>query len=196
MQKYFNPRPPWGGRRGLFLLSFEFYVISIHALRGEGDAFFKVYAKAAHDFNPRPPWGGRPSTHSPLSVRLPHFNPRPPWGGRRRNTSPPHTRNYFNPRPPWGGRHGLASFIGQAGIFQSTPSVGRATCSAVPCKLYQLAFQSTPSVGRATKRCCRYSEKSTNFNPRPPWGGRRRSAQVGRRCSHFNPRPPWGGRLE
>ena len=35
---HFNPRPPWGGRlKNIFLGLFN-YIISIHALRGEGDA--------------------------------------------------------------------------------------------------------------------------------------------------------------
>ena len=79
-------------------------------------------------------------------------------------------------------------------LFQSTPSVGRATIMSIitfsVCK-----FQSTPSVGRATfKRAERnanrfgisihalrgegdYPQKLSAcpreyFNPRPPWGGR------------------------
>ena len=35
---------------------------------------------------------------------------------------------HFNPRPPWGGRHPLHDIeLQRAYIFQSTPSVGRAT---------------------------------------------------------------------
>ena len=35
-----------------------------------------------------------------------------------------------------------------------------------------------------------------NFNPRPPWGGRRYSVnRVTKTFGDFNPRPPWGGRL-
>ena len=62
-----------------------------------------------------------------------------------------------------------------------------------------------------------FKEIQGNFNPRPPWGGRRQSdvideinasfqstPSVGRATGggtdrrqvspHFNPRPPWGGR--
>ena len=57
-------------------------VISIHALRGEGDnMFFKSFRRNV-DFNPRPPWGGRPSPSHVIFEPM-HFNPRPPWGGRR-----------------------------------------------------------------------------------------------------------------
>ena len=58
-------------------------------------------------------------------------------------------------------------------------------------------FQSTPSVGRATERHSRKNQvKDRNFNPRPPWGGRpRRSCASRPPKRYFNPRPPWGGRL-
>ena len=36
--------------------------ISIHALRGEGDALPTSYSPAILDFYPRPPWGGRLNT--------------------------------------------------------------------------------------------------------------------------------------
>ena len=36
-----------------------------------------------------------------------------------------------------------------------------------------------------------------DFNPRPPWGGRRLAgAQLNWAHYYFNPRPPWGGRLD
>ena len=56
-------------------------------------------------------------------------------------------------------------------------------------------FQSTPSVGRATLLLARSQQSLKNFNPRPPWGGRREEASLRPRFTeHFNPRPPWGGR--
>ena len=35
--RYFNPRPPWGGRLHFHMVSDGVPEISIHALRGEGD---------------------------------------------------------------------------------------------------------------------------------------------------------------
>ena len=61
----------------------------------------------------------------------------------------------FNPRPPWGGR--------------------------LPCadpRPANLLFQSTPSVGRATSPIPAIKQQSYNFNPRPPWGGRPSPAAV------------------
>ena len=104
---YFNPRPPWGGRRylrprtakakpfqstpsvgratGYKPVSNLINGISIHALRGEGDGLVRYCLALERHFNPRPPWGGRPSRHT---IFLPCF-----------------------------------------ATFQSTPSVGRATAA-------------------------------------------------------------------
>ena len=78
--RYFNPRPPHGGR----------HLRSVDHRYGGGD------------FNPRPPHGGR---HLPAHQRRGHsryFNPRPPHGGRM--PRPASKSGYFNPRPPHGGR--------------------------------------------------------------------------------------------
>ena len=42
----FNPRPPWGGRLQLELEPYEYKGISIHALRGEGDRYSVLSARA------------------------------------------------------------------------------------------------------------------------------------------------------
>ena len=122
----FNPRPPRGGRQGansgrswqqLFQSTpsarratrrgqstTEIVVISIHALREEGDSHSCGETAKHHHFNPRPPRGGRPrrgarnaacgriSIHAlreegdapkqPTAGALQNFNPRPPRGGR------------------------------------------------------------------------------------------------------------------
>ena len=39
------------------------------------------------------------------------------------------------------------------------------------------------------------SRPQGNFNPLPPYGGRRKKKHSGRWCKHFNPLPPYGGRL-
>ena len=57
-------------------------VISIHALREEGDRGLRQVVGQDFYFYPRPPRGGRPSTpRIPRTTR--NFYPRPPRGGRR-----------------------------------------------------------------------------------------------------------------
>ena len=102
-EKYFNPRPPCGGRLKPV-----------------------VWISGVADFNPRPPCGGRPCPFSsrtsgntfqstppmrgatfiqpPGSVKPSDFNPRPPCGGRPLLVIWMDLPHYFNPRPPCGGR--------------------------------------------------------------------------------------------
>ena len=124
----FYPRPPRGGRpyqrkkpytafkflstpsarRATYsgFPSFTSSIISIHALREEGDDFRRRDFFGLFDFYPRPPRGGRL-----------HFNPR-------------HVADVdFYPRPPRGGRRLPSVMFSCFGIFLSTPSARRATYS-------------------------------------------------------------------
>ena len=57
-------------------------IISIHALRVEGDAKRIVDTLVKKNFYPRPPGGGRPISSKAFS-RATDFYPRPPGGGRQ-----------------------------------------------------------------------------------------------------------------
>ncbi len=125
-ERYFYPRPPRGGRlkRGkMHPAPCKFLstpsarratrhcprprlvkVISIHALREEGDLVIQPFGQTLEDFYPRPPRGGRPAAEtcrgaqSSISIhalceegdmcamtfypRFSDFYPRPPRGGR------------------------------------------------------------------------------------------------------------------
>ena len=240
---YFNPRPPWGGRRQASRPVHLLQNISIHALRGEGDRtkIHRYHRLSAFQSTPsvgRATFPARSSFLVYVSISIhalrgegdlnrvsvplvpQHFNPRPPWGGRRESAPNQYKKETgnFNPRPPWGGRRYLCnSSMRSFYIFQSTPSVGRATVKPPDRAVQALVFQSTPSVGRATKgtglrkppplisiHALRgegdiFSPFTKNqylyFNPRPPWGGRLQNRSRNRQVHrHFNPRPPWGGR--
>ena len=138
------------------------------------------------------------------------------WRATCRKVSRQACAKDFNPRLPWGGRRVLAFSLFDAVIFQSKPSVGRATCAAV-FRRRRFAFQSKPSVGRATAAHKARHRAFFYFNPRPPWGGRLKISKpliynsfisihalrgegdsthstASRLREHFNPRPPWGGR--
>ena len=104
--------------------------ISIHALRGEGDEKAYTLTAGYGDFNPRPPWGGRPvdvedgAGHSAISIHALRGEGDATLAPRKQQQN----RN-FNPRPPWGGRLLCGSAFDLLFVFQSTPSVGRATCT-------------------------------------------------------------------
>ena len=58
--RYFYPRPPRGGRRRRSAIQSLVNLISIHALREEGDCPVTLRPTYQTDFYPRPPRGGRP----------------------------------------------------------------------------------------------------------------------------------------
>ena len=149
--------------------------ISIHALRGEGDVEPPIKEVYNDNFNPRPPWGGRPEG---MAIKAPlfYFNPRPPWGGRPyQSTLNFGTLGDFNPRPPWGGRQQSLKRSYRSSLFQSTPSVGRATLHSSSRRMLRL-FQSTPSVGRATHR--HFQRRRRNTFQSTPSVGRATKAEI------------------
>ena len=168
-----------------------------------------------------------------------YFNPRPPRGGRRITSLTVTIWATFQSTPPARGAtaHGVAAVVRFR--FQSTPPARGAT---VQFQLPQpiLRFQSTPPARGAT-RLMMFHEidgkisihapreggdsmgkaikiVNTDFNPRPPRGGRpgwitgtaaglgisihapREGGDILYGCTayfswYFNPRPPRGGRL-
>ena len=147
-------------------------LISIHALREEGDPPQCCLLLLFSYFYPRPPRGGRLISHFWNLSRVFYFYPRPPRGGRRGivTGSPAFcgisihalreegdlqqslfiqiTYNFY-PRPPRGGR---------------PPSMANLS-TMVP-------FLSTPSARRATSFVNGRWITDDNFYPRPPRGGR------------------------
>ena len=102
-------------------------MISIHALREEGDKAVPEGSAHRRNFYPRPPRGGRLCVERPGIQGRHYFYPRPPRGGRLRvyayaqsagtisihalreegDTAPVQPGvgyKYFYPRPPRGGR--------------------------------------------------------------------------------------------
>ena len=102
--------------------------ISIHALRGEGDDDIRqnLFGWNRH-FNPRPPWGGRHEGRVKELQKL-YISIHALRGeGDNNGGTIPSISVDFNPRPPWGGRPSRTSALSLFAAFQSTPSVGRAT---------------------------------------------------------------------
>ena len=128
--------------------------ISIHALRGEGDGGRRIIKSRGIDFNPRPPWGGRHVETAAGQRQCADFNPRPPWGGRHSITSRYPKSLLFQSTPSVGRATAPSSSSGTGRAFQSTPSVGRATILVFSITRQAILFQSTPSVGRATLLAC------------------------------------------
>ena len=122
----FYPRPPRGGRPLALSLEPCDQLISIHALREEGDA---NTAKQRVDFFISIHALREEGDKYWMQGREPEFNfyPRPPRGGRRPWLIRFTMQSYFYPRPPRGGRRGIKGGIAKGGVFLSTPSARRAT---------------------------------------------------------------------
>ena len=126
-------------------------IISIHALRVEGD-FFNFFKKILifYDFYPRPPGGGRLISGSQS----------PPW-------------RYFYPRPPGGGRPSCTLWAFRTSIFLSTPSGWRATARDLHARVRRpISIHALRVEGDGLSAFP--AHRSKNFYPRPPGGGRPR----------------------
>ncbi len=193
---HFNPLPPYGGRRVFPGNQQNYFFISIHSLRMEGDySLSSRCVTGCCNFNPLPPYGGR---HTPvvsvtakqsisihslrmegdmllelLGKAIKYFNPLPPYGGRLTECSAGGACVYFNPLPPHGGRH-----------------------NGETRKLTRSGFQSTPSAWRETEKALSPMLVPGDFNPLPPHGGRPSAFPFPPPVPlYFNPLPPHGGRL-
>ena len=152
-----------------------FVLISIHALREEGDQGGASTPSGAQDFYPRPPRGGRHSVYVHVFLLI-YFYPRPPRGGRPTSRDvqaryliisihalreegdlEPTQRSMepcnFYPRPPRGGRQLRSATLSSRSVFLSTPSARRATSTSISVAFAFFRFLSTPSARRATCPC-------------------------------------------
>ena len=147
---HFYPRPPRGGRLLLYLCLSSFSLISIHALREEGDAEGGGLLQAHQHFYPRPPRGGRPMLFI-LSA------------GQKRFLSTPSARRATcsNIRDRAGPVYISIHALREEGDYRYSPKINRFA-----------QFLSTPSARRAT--AAEYLDKARrlHFYPRPPRGGR------------------------
>ena len=103
-------------------------VISIHALREEGDVLSDMQTKEKRHFYPRPPRGGRL------------------WDWRHKSKR----SSYFYPRPPRGGRPDAQVCGLPAGSISIHALREEGDCCAVTVQLHNQLFLSTPSARRAT----------------------------------------------
>ena len=150
----FYPRPPRGGRHASRIVQWAIYLISIHALREEGDR--KAVGVVPRDW---------------------YFYPRPPRGGRQLQQLRRRQQQDFYPRPPRGGRPAVYNAMLMACKFLSTPSARRATVEGDTDEDALIHFYPRPPRGgrhRPSGGCIR---RDTYFYPRPPRGGRRRCVQ-------------------
>ena len=79
----FNPRSPWGERRGKRILRNGERTISIHAPRGGSDRTNNSGSSGSSNFNPRSPWGERPFCSGVESAVAQFQSTLPVWGATK-----------------------------------------------------------------------------------------------------------------
>ena len=145
----FQSTPSVGRATGLICGGIQLGIISIHALREEGDLPTIRRGSVGDVFQSTP--SARRATiklkdsfmSSDISIHALREE------GDLSATFLIVRSDYFNPRPPRGGRRDRLCSTKKVAKFQSTPSARRATA-------FTVAFSIAP----------------VNFNPRPPRGGR------------------------
>ena len=127
-------------------------MISIHALREEGDIVAKVGGGDKILFLSTPSARRATPVCRAAQQRHRHFYPRPPRGGRLLGCGLDAVHSDFYPRPPRGGRLNYES-THRDGIFISIHAL-REEGDAFPyhCETLLGEFLSTPSARRATVR--------------------------------------------
>ena len=146
-------------------------LISIHAPRGGSDPFHRQPGDAHCKFQSTLPVGGATLLRGMDGDMARDFNPRSPWGERPAKGE----RDLFNRR------------------FQSTLPVGGATILGLAAQKQQAQFQSTLPVGGATPKLRLLLAHHLNFNPRSPWGERRKPQQLSLPHAGISIHAPRGG---
>ena len=141
-----------------------FIVISIHALRVEGDAYPGTKCVNKLYFYPRPPGGGRRRSSTRTRPRC-NFYPRPPGGGRLTDgrLCPFRLFNFY-PRPPGGGR----PLKMQAGtvftdFYPRPPGGGRQQKRTKFSSVFAKKGEEFASLRRGKRKICRWRFKKDKF---------------------------------
>ncbi len=187
---HFYPRPPGGGRPGIVSAGDFRKLISIHALRVEGDCTQQLrtsrrdsisihalrvegdlYSQSGCDprkyFYPRPPGGGRLLSAAKCSQgRRISIHALRVEGDRPRAFSISLGVCHFYPRPPGGGRLCHMCRFANSVIFLSTPSGWRATSTPeptstpTPISIHALRVEGDSKNGQSFRLFLRKREKN------------------------------------
>ena len=156
------------------------------------------------------PRAGGDSDGRPAPVSSGYFNPRPPCGGRRQLVLAATSTSDFNPRPRAGGDFGMAggnglnqaisihapraggdgSVSSQSQVqfrFQSTPRAAGINTSGTPISIH------APRAGGDGAEGWNCIKTDTNFNPRPPCGGRLADSAYDKCVVHISIHAPRAG---
>ena len=155
--RYFNPRPPRGGRHQRKGKNNSGITISIHAPREGGDENTTPHRQDQQQFQSTPPARGATGGATTMKWEDDDFNPRPPRGGRLLDGSTAMDPLLFQSTPP--ARGATRQFIKQAHNFTISihaPREGGDAPHTRTMKQHLFKFQSTPPARGATNRLYLY----------------------------------------
>ena len=213
----FYPRPPRGGRpglagerSGLFIISIHALreegdlcqwfcthscVISIHALREEGDLPLYTTLLTSTRFLSTPSARRATWINGHIAQGQLDFYPRPPRGGRPGRVpilSPRRQISIHALREEGDPKTGKWELV-LDDFYPRPPRGGRPAADGGGQKMSKISIHALREEGDQTVSIVRHANK--NFYPRPPRGGRLTSELSSVTCPYFYPRPPRGGRL-
>ena len=198
----------------------QLQIISIHALREEGDRPQAQVQSKADNFYPRPPRGGRRSApsgrrsnsaflstpsarratrlcvdvvHHGVAISIHALREEGDAAAARATARPAN----FYPRPPRGGRQGYRGpettdeYISIHALREEGDQLKKAKIT-----IYSSYFYPRPPRGGRPRGRGSGSGRKKDFYPRPPRGGRPPGSIARGRPCDFYPRPPRGGRLQ
>ena len=168
----FNPRAPYGARRQAYITQQVIFEISIHVPRTGHDSLYTTTSAICCRFQSTCPVRG--TTALTLRLRLDRaISIHVPRTGHDRGARRVHNAEIISIHVPRTGHDWLGGLSRRS----------------------TLIFQSTCPVRGTTSRRTRGRWRSQNFNPRAPYGARRRFRRFRHRVfPYFNPRAPYGAR--
>ena len=170
----FNPRAPYGARRGL------------------GDDKLCVSA-----FQSTRPIRGATRRRKSCSAGCAYFNPRAPYGARRHRGDGPSGGYRISIHAPHTGRDFAASpAIPVCMIFQSTRPIRGATSLGSITQTLVGHFNPRAPYGARLSPWATWRRRICYFNPRAPYGARRGALLHSLQLRDFNPRAPYGARQQ
>ena len=215
--EHFYPRPPRGGRRGVYSVVVKGYIAFLSTSPAWGTTPPRLWRRRPPpDFYPRPPRGGRRGwTTCTASAR--NFYPRPPRGGRRKKERRRCRMNRISIHVPRVGDDNLQlahwccnrmisihvprvgddagsiaeSLCGTKDFYPRPPRGGRLGGDTAAAAKY--AFLSTSPAWGTTTPWRTWAPGMRHFYPRPPRGGRPAAESAGRMYGQFlSTSPAWG----
>ena len=148
--QHFYPRPPRGGRRLHKVLPALALVISIHALREEGDSRRCGSTSTSGSISIHALREEGDATSSTATTARSNFYPRPPRGGRPWSMTSSTSTSNFYPRPPRGGRPVIEPFFEDGFVISIHALREEGDASRASSFRRSGQFLSTPSARRAT----------------------------------------------